>query len=153
MAEEKATPTLCEVETQIEYLPKERMLSALAEHTKEGHIKDWAFILHDKDVYEDGTLKKPHWHIELRLTRGRRRSDIASWFCLPVRQIQDSKSGKYEPMLQYLIHENAPEKHQYAESEVTANFNYSETMQAIRDSRIKKRLKKNLKNVLRRSWN
>ena len=136
------TPTLCEVQTQIPFLPKEKMLSIIAEHTTAGHIKEWAYILHDKDIKEDGTPKEPHWHIELRLTRGRRLTDIASWFGLPTMCIQTSKSGRYEPMLQYLIHENFSEKHQYAESEVVANFNYSERLQAIRDMQAKKDAKK-----------
>ena len=94
---------LCEVQTQIPFLPKEKMLSIIAEHTTAGHIKEWAYILHDKDIKEDGTPKEPHWHIELRLTRGRRLTDIASWFGLPTMCIQTSKSRRYEPMLQYLF--------------------------------------------------
>lgn len=70
--------------------------------------------MHDKDTQEDGTPKKPHWHIELKLYKSRRRSDVASWFGLAESCIQDSKSGKYENMFLYLIHKNAPEKHQYS---------------------------------------
>jgi len=130
------------VETQSRYLPKEKMLADIAEHTNAGHIAEWAYILHDKDTNEDGTLKEPHWHIEMRLTRGRRLSDIASWFGLPVKYIQTSKSGKFEPMLQYLIHENAPEKYQYKEEEVTANFDYLERMKIIRKELAKKEVQK-----------
>ena len=30
-------------------------------------IKEWAYILHDKDINEKGELKKPHFHIYLNL--------------------------------------------------------------------------------------
>lgn len=126
---------LYEVQTQIEYLGKDKLVEALANHEKD--IEQYAYILHDKDIREDGTAKKPHWHIELKLYKSRRRSDVAAWFGLTESCIQDSKSGKYETMLLYLIHENAPEKHQYDPVEVSSNFNYAERLETIRNGKIK----------------
>lgn len=126
---------LYEVQTQIEYLSKDKLTESLGAHGKD--IEQYAYILHDKDVQEDGTPKKPHWHIELKLCKSRRRSDVAAWFGVVESCVQDSKSGKYENMLQYLIHENAPEKHQYSIEEVSSNFNYAERLEAIRSGKIK----------------
>ncbi|MDO4293545.1 MAG: Rep family protein [Eubacteriales bacterium] len=126
---------LYEVQTQTDYLPKEKLLEVLASHSKD--IEQYAYILHDKDIQKDGTAKKPHWHIELKLYKSRRRADVAAWFGLSESYIQDSKSGKYENMLLYLIHENAPEKHQYSQEEVSSNFNYAERLETIRNNKIK----------------
>lgn len=126
---------LYEVQTQIGYLTKEHLENVLAEHTKD--IKEFAYILHDKDEDKDGTLKKPHWHIELKLYKSRRRSDIAKWFGLSERCVQDSKSGRYDDMILYLIHENAPEKHHYEAIEVSSNFNYTERLETIQKGKIK----------------
>ena len=113
---------LYEIQTQIEYLTKDQLLEALANHKTD--IEYFAYILHDKDKNEDGTLKKPHWHIMLKLYKSRRRSDVAKWFGLSESYVQDSRSGKYDDMLLYLIHENAPEKYQYKIEEVLSNYDY-----------------------------
>lgn len=126
---------LYEVQTQIGYLTKDKLIEILASHEED--IEQYAYILHDKDTRKDGTLKKPHWHIELRLYKSRRRSDVASWFGLAESCIQDSKTGRYDSMLLYLIHENAPEKHQYSPEEVSSNFDYTERLEAIKKNKIK----------------
>ena len=47
-------------------------------------ISEWAYILHDKDIKEDGTLKPPHFHVVIR-TSGNATplSSVASWFKIP----------------------------------------------------------------------
>lgn len=127
---------LYEIQTQIEYLTKDQLLKALADHKTD--IECFAYVLHDKDRNEDGTLKKPHWHIMLKLYKSRRRSDVAKWFGLSESYVQDSRSGKYDDMLLYLIHENAPEKHQYKTEEVSSNFDYVKRLEAIKAGQIKK---------------
>lgn len=127
---------LYEIQTQIEYLTKDQLLKALADHKAD--IECFAYVLHDKDQNEDGTLKKPHWHIMLKLYKSRRRSDVAKWFGLSESYVQDSRSGKYDDMLLYLIHENAPEKYQYKTEEVSSNFDYAKRLETIKSGRIKK---------------
>ena len=122
------------------------MDSVLAAHTKD--ITNFAYILHDKDTREDGNAKKPHWHIMLKLSESRRRADIASWFNLEEKYIQDSKSGKYDSMLVYLIHENAPEKTQYDENEVHANFDYRERLERIRSKVTKKSVEARINEII-----
>ena len=127
---------LYEIQTQFEYLTKDQLLKALADHKAD--IECFAYILHDKDQNEDGTLKKPHWHIMLKFYNSRRRSDVAKWFGLSESYVQDSRSGKYDDMLLYLIHENAPEKYQYKIEEVSSNFDFAKRLEAIKSRRIKK---------------
>ena len=127
---------LYEIQTQTKYLTVEALDTILASHSKD--IKQYAYIVHDKDTKEDGTPKEPHFHCMLKLIDTRRRSDVASWFSLPEMCVQDSRTGRYESMLSYLIHENAPEKHQYNENEVKANFNYADCMKDIRTKATRK---------------
>lgn len=131
---------LYEIQTQIEYLTKETILKVLTDHKED--IEFFAFILHDKDVDEIGNPKKKHWHIMIRLYESRRHTDVASWFGLSVSCIQTSKSGKYDDMLLYLIHENAPEKYQYDLSKVQANFDYGKKLDKIHKAKAKLDLEK-----------
>lgn len=127
---------LYEIESGTAYLTKEAIDSILAEHDKD--IKHFAYILHNNDVREDGTNKSPHWHIMLKLNESRRRADIASWFSLEEKYIQDSKSGKYDLMVAYLIHLNAPEKYQYETGDIYANFSYEEMLNKVKGKLKKK---------------
>lgn len=138
MAEKKKPecPVLLELSTLVEYLPKEKLDSVLAEHKE--HIDKVAYILHDKDTLKDGTPKSDHWHIEMRFNRGRRLSDVASWFGIAENFFAFSKTGKYDDMLAYMVHANALEKHQYDASEVHANFDYTAWLQEYKAKEKKK---------------
>lgn len=83
-------------------------------------IKQWAYILHDKDD------TRPHYHIYLNF--GNSSADttmVGGWFGVAdnfVHKIQ----GRKTDMLQYLIHanESQKQKHQYAPTEVVSNFDF-----------------------------
>lgn len=126
MAEKSAPkcPRILELVTDIEHLPKEKLDSILAIHKE--HIEEFAYILHDKDTLADGTLKYKHWHIAMKFNRGRKLSNIASWFSISENFFNYSKTGNFDDMLAYLIHTNAREKFQYDPSEVQANFDYAD---------------------------
>lgn len=132
--------TLYEIETQIKYCSLETLQSMLEAHKKD--IRNYAYIVHDKDVGMKGEAAEPHFHCMLRLNSSRRRTDVASWIGLSESYIQDSKTNDYGDMLLYLIHENAPEKHQYSESEVTANFAYSKELEKVRAKKTSKQKKR-----------
>ena len=134
--------TLYEIETQIKYCSLETLQSMLEAHKKD--IRNYAYIVHDKDVGMKGEAAEPHFHCMLRLNSSRRRTDVASWIGLSESYIQDSKTNDYGDMLLYLIHENAPEKHQYSESEVTANFAYSKELEKVRAKKTSKQKKKDI---------
>lgn len=110
----------CEVVQQAQFLTKETIEKAVNKKC----IKKYAYILHDKDVKEDGTLIEPHWHICLQFTDTQDTKYIAKWFGIDEQYVNKSASGRYEDMLLYLIHSNASDKYQYNPQAVIANFDY-----------------------------
>ncbi|MBQ9801917.1 MAG: hypothetical protein IJW51_02460 [Clostridia bacterium] len=89
-------------------------------------IKKWAYILHDKD--KDSL---PHYHIYLNFgSSGVDSKLVAEWFGLQESQVQKI-IGRATDMLQYLTHSNDSQKnkHQYAPSEVVANFDFESEIQ------------------------
>ena len=100
-------------------------------------IKQWAYILHDKDD------TRPHYHIYINFGRSSVDSKIvAKWFELGytdenglehtgenfINKILSRKAG----MLAYLCHENEPNKHRYDRSEVKSNFDFGAEIDAAK---------------------
>ena len=88
-------------------------------------IKNWAYILHDKDD------TRPHYHIYLNF--GDSSVDtglVASWFQIPENFIEKVK-GRKTDMLLYLTHGNESQKHkhQYSTEEVVSNFDFVSMIQ------------------------
>ncbi len=95
-------------------------------------IKQWAYILHDKDD------TAPHYHIYLNF--GKSSVDtklVAKWFELGYKdektgeehdgtQFIEKVKGRKTDVLSYLTHSNESQKnkHQYSTSEVIANFDF-----------------------------
>ena len=89
-------------------------------------VDEYAFILHDRDVKEDGTLKEPHYHFLFVLRRSRRLSDIQSCMKKTLQgnvmlQSCHSVSGSYG----YLTHENEDSKVHYDESSIVSSADSS----------------------------
>lgn len=82
-------------------------------------LKQWAFIYHDKDD------KKPHYHLMLKFKNPVPDSAIINHYKIKTNQIENIK-GKWTDALRYLTHSNAPNKHQYDESQIVSNFNVSD---------------------------
>lgn len=80
---------------------------------------DWAYILHDKDVDENGELKKPHIHWVGRATP-RSLSVVSNFLGLPVNSIEVVKN--FDNMVMYLIHLNDIDKFQYSPDDVETNL-------------------------------
>lgn len=93
-------------------------------------IKQWAYILHDKDD------TRPHYHIYLNFgTSSLDTATVAKWFNLAYEKDGKEYSGEQfvgkiryrkTSALQYLTHENESQKykHIYDRSEVHANFDF-----------------------------
>lgn len=101
---------------------------------KEKAIAEYCYIIHDRDTYEEdtethrqGDLKPPHVHLLLRFKKNQpqKLGYIAQWFGIPENFI-NCKGKKWESACLYLSHINAPDKFQYAVSDVAASFNYGE---------------------------
>ena len=84
----------------------------------------WAYITHDKDIDDDGLLKKSHIHFI-----GRNKEDVITpagvmyHLGIPENAIQQIRYWK--SAVQYLIHKNAPDKVQYGIEDITSNFDVS----------------------------
>lgn len=97
-------------------------------------IKQWAWIAHDHDIDDKGQPKPLHYHIAIDLGNTTKDvSDIARWFGVESQYVQVPKGRKGEPgrgrylfrdLLEYLPHDKFPERGQYDDSAVHANFDW-----------------------------
>lgn len=81
---------------------------------------NFAAILHNKDVYEDGEhkgeLKKPHWHIVIRFKNAVWNTAIAKELGITTNYLEACKN--VDASLLYLVHYGNEEKAQYDYEEV-----------------------------------
>lgn len=101
---------------------------ALSNFVKDNNsvVAEYAYILHDRDVKEDGTPKEPHYHFLLVLRRSRRLADIQSCMKKTLQgnvllQSCHSVSASYG----YLTHENEDSKVHYDESTIVSSADSS----------------------------
>lgn len=80
----------------------------------------YAYILHDKDK----SAEHKHYHYLLMFESPRSFKAIANDLEIPVTMLQKVYSKK--GMLDYLTHENDPNKYHYSLDEITANFDVQE---------------------------
>ncbi len=131
----KKHPSHCKnmmYEQQIIHLPAkttENLIDLIKNKLKP---KRYALILHDKDTDEKGQPAEPHIHAMLSFENARSINSIAKLLGDEPQYIQKWQ-GDVRNGYAYLIHatDKARMKHQYAISEVTANFDYPAMMQAI----------------------
>ncbi len=74
-------------------------------------VYDYAMILHDKDIDEDGVIKKAHHHVVLRAKNAIWQTALAKELGITPNYIQQIRNE--EAALEYLIHFNEEDKHQY----------------------------------------
>lgn len=127
MAEKSISAKMCELVQGLDYITDFNKFTKVLKERK--CILKWAYCIHDKDVNEDGSLKKKHVHVYMRFKDSNTFSFISSWFGVPENCINKIQAPRFEGALPYLIHANAPEKYQYDVSEVHANFDYKEFLE------------------------
>lgn len=115
---------MCELMQQIEHIDMKKVERVLADKVERGVITHYAYIVHDKDVNEDGTPKKPHIHLFMKFKDSQQFKYIAKWFDVSENYINRIK-GKWVTAIRYLVHANDESKYQYEDSEVKANFDFS----------------------------
>ena len=108
------------------YLNKEQILSVLDEHSTQ--IKAYAFILHDKDLTEEGKAKTSHYHLLLCLHNATTLNGLLRWFdgfedengndINTLAKVMNSRQGAYA----YLTHNTcaSQDKYQYPESDIVS---------------------------------
>lgn len=104
-------------------------------------IKEYCYIIHDKDKYtakdeehnpehKEGMLKPSHIHLLLRFFDNQPQNTkyIAKWFGCCGQGIKENFiqkiRGKWQDAVIYQTHLNSPEKYQYSPDEVHCNFDY-----------------------------
>lgn len=88
--------------------------------TIQEYFDEWAWIIHDKDVDENGELKKPHVHWVGSIANPVPLTTIANRLTVPEQFVEFVKSWKGS--IRYLVHASNPEKAQYDVEAVHANF-------------------------------
>lgn len=132
----------CEIVQQIKYLPggSDKWKETLEEKLNSNkRIVHWCYIVHDKDTDENGNPKEPHIHLLLVLDDSYESSTIGGYVGVEKNFVQKIKQKQFAGRrmksdiggaISYLTHRNAPDKHQYDDSEVVAQPGYD--WQAIR---------------------
>lgn len=123
----------CEIVQQLEYLT----LSDIENGLDHNAIKDYAYILHDKDIDISGNLKSPHWHIYIRFKDSVPTESICKWFNINDNYINKIK-GRFADALAYATHKNCSDKYQYPDEEVKSNFDFKKEVESISSRNIDK---------------
>lgn len=97
----------------------------------EAHVKalqiiersyDYAYILHDRDIMENGELKKPHYHVLLRFPNATWSTKVCKDLGIQENYIEKPRS--FNSALLYLIHFNDTDKTQYSVDEVKGSLKH-----------------------------
>lgn len=106
-------------------------------------VKDYAYIVHDKDVRDDGTPKEPHIHCMIRFTGAvptsailaRAKSITGNETTVTISQLERCK--KWKSAIAYLTHENVQGKHVYERTEIISNYEFERDIEDAITPRIK----------------
>ena len=90
--------------------PDDPSHSECVERLKAGGY-NYAIILHDKDLADDGNFKKSHWHIVLKFPNAVWNEALAKELCITSNYIEKARS--LDSALLYLVHFGYDEKFQY----------------------------------------
>lgn len=93
-------------------------------------VKDYAYIVHDKDTRDDGSLKDPHVHLMLRFSYPVQTNNLLAALDGVCGVPQLERVKKWSSAVAYLTHENTPGKHVYDRGEVHSNYDFGEDIDA-----------------------
>ena len=123
---------MIELYTVTESYVFEEVLAALCEY-----FDEWAYIIHDKDIDEDGEIKKEHLHFCGQCKTPRIRKSISKITGVPENFIERAKTWKGAN--RYLLHLDHPDKYQYGLYYVESNFDYCDLVNAKESETVKMR--------------
>lgn len=83
-------------------------------------FKEYAYILHDRDLKEDGIPKKDHFHLAIRQDTPTTRSAIANKLGIDIKWVQ--YADKWPSSIRYLCHIDDDDKIPYAPTDIVSNF-------------------------------
>lgn len=84
------------------------------------YFSQWCYILHDKDIGDDGTLKKAHYHVYGKLDTPRTPQSVANALGVGVASLRPVSS--WRGAVRYLVHLDHPDKFQYSADDIVSNF-------------------------------
>lgn len=125
-------------------------------------VKQYAWILHDKDVYTaaevaknpalvQGSPKAPHVHVVIQRSSFASIAQVARAFGVPPQCVESKPPSSFLDLVEYLTHENSKQqqagKHLYEDSEVlaTPHWDWRSELEAHKEARQEKALSKNLR--------
>lgn len=147
---------------QLDHLPYEN-LEALNRRIKQlDYLKRFAWIVHDKDVAEDGSKVEPHVHVTFEFNKAiplnklakALNGEKANYFQKMTRRGQSAQASATNAF-RYLVHRtrNAEEKYQYEPKEVHANFKYAEFLKKTEPKDTKADKKRKINKLLKEFMN
>lgn len=128
------TLRMIEIVSDVEHLDGENILPTIREHTC---IDKYIYILHDKDIKQDGTPKNPHYHIYLHFNAPQHPEKVCDWFGV-AHNFWERIHGTFGDAESYAIHENAPDKHQYDISECITNLDIQKDIEKNKQKKAEK---------------
>lgn len=86
-------------------------------------VRHWAYILHDKDVKDDGTPKEPHYHVLVWTVAPTTIAAVRRWFEIPGVEANTlgQVAGSGQEIVDYMTHENDSDKFHYPQTAVVSD--------------------------------
>lgn len=97
---------------------------------------NYAYIIHDKDKNDDGTLKKEHIHLLLFFKNARWGSSILKEIIIDNPNLIEFRENKVNAV-QYLVHSNNLDKFQYEITDIVSDIDVSIYFNKFKDDETK----------------
>lgn len=141
------------------YIDLEKLKAELEKRSvrNKGSIENYAFIIHDKDVYTQeeilkeqpelkGKPKTPHIHCVMKFSYAQELDRLVDWFGVPANFFEKAMGrSAWEEKCLYLTHEDDKQqalgKHLYSDSEIVADFDYREFIEAYKAKKLEMKSK------------
>lgn len=104
------------------YPDSESYVAAEVLATVTEYFTQWCYILHDRDVNDDGTPKKAHYHVYGKFDTPRTLQTVANALGVGVASLRTVSS--WRAAVRYAVHLDHPDKYQYSVDDVSANFEF-----------------------------
>lgn len=135
---------------QLRLLPDKDWKQAVKRIVKATNPSQWASIIHDKDITEDGEPVEPHLHLMLYFKHARSPKNVAWEINGKIGKREDVKTERLEFFQRvnngysYLVHhtQGAKDKYQYDPNQVLSNFDYPKKLEQI-EKQVERRQNQN----------
>lgn len=126
----------CEIMQYFEYYDVQEIAVIESRIKSLTNIKQYAIIIHDKDLLDSWEPKRKHFHAILTFSNMTTSQAVARKMKVEEQYINKIRTTTKSAML-YLVHRNNPEKYQYKPTDVVANFDYVEYVDGCKPKQYK----------------